>query len=75
MRVTRSIDLHQRRILGNHMGGMKVVSHRNDALSDNYIQILACAFLRAAVCHNACQENKPVRPDDKHAVHREVGVT
>ena len=75
MRVTRSIDLHQRRILGNHMGGTKVASRRNDARSDDCIQILAYAFLKAAVYHNAYQENEPVRPDDKRAVCREVGVT
>jgi len=31
--------------------------------------------LKVAVYRNAYQENEPVRPDDKSAVRREVGVT
>jgi len=30
--------------------------------------------LKAAVCRNAYQENEPVRPDDRKAFRREVGI-
>ena len=37
--------------------------------------MVTMAVLEAAVYRNAYQENEPVRPDDKRAVRREVGVT
>jgi hypothetical protein len=38
-------------------------------------QVATMAIPRAAVYRNAYQENEPVRPDDKSAVRKEVGVT
>ena len=38
-------------------------------------QVAIMVTLEAAVCRNAYQENEPVRPDDKNAFRRELGVT
>jgi len=37
-------------------------------------QMVTMVTLKAAVCHNAYQENEPVRPDDRNAFRREVGT-
>ena len=57
------------------MGGTEHRDRSEDAGWKEERQVVTMVTLEAAVYRNAYQENEPVRPDDKNAVRRELGVT